>query len=158
MALQFYAPTITHLTANRPGLMRLISAPGPEVIKLFPCSTQLSMKFEMPISINIKKKISFFSGSDQPRMLFYTYLLVYNRAIHLQNNSWTNSNNTDLNFCDCFERENYHIAKLNKADLKYWGFLEVGKHLIPCKTLENYTKINHIIYSRTSMARTPLEP
>ena len=28
-------------------------APGPEVIKLFPCSTQLSMKFEMLISIKI---------------------------------------------------------------------------------------------------------
>ena len=40
---------------------------GPEVIKLFSCSTQLSMKFYMLIRI---KEIKHFSGSDKPRMLF----------------------------------------------------------------------------------------
>ena len=33
---------------------------GPKVIKLFPCSTQLSMKFEMLISIKISRNVSFF--------------------------------------------------------------------------------------------------
>ena len=41
---------------------------GPEVIKLFPCSAQLSIQFQMPISI---KKFSFFSGSDKLIMLFF---------------------------------------------------------------------------------------
>ena len=34
--------------------------PGPEVIKLFPCSTQLSMKFQMLISKNIYHEIQLF--------------------------------------------------------------------------------------------------
>ena len=34
--------------------------PGPEVIKLFPCSAQLSMKFLMLISIKNIKKFGFF--------------------------------------------------------------------------------------------------
>ena len=42
---------------------------GFEVIKLFSCSTQLSMKFEMLTSIKISRN-SAFSGSDKPRMLF----------------------------------------------------------------------------------------
>ena len=33
---------------------------GPEVIKLFPCSTQLSMKFQMLISLNISRNLVFF--------------------------------------------------------------------------------------------------
>ena len=41
--------------------------PGPEVIKLFPCSTQLSMKYI--------KKFSF-SGSDKPRMIFFLFIIV----------------------------------------------------------------------------------
>ena len=34
--------------------------PGPEVIKPFPCSTQLSMKFKMLISLNISRNSVFF--------------------------------------------------------------------------------------------------
>ena len=40
--------------------------PGPEVIKLFSCSTHLSMKFEMLISIKISRN-SFFGGLDKSR-------------------------------------------------------------------------------------------
>ena len=36
-------------------LVLLVSVPGPEVIKLFSCSTQLSMKFKMLINIEIAK-------------------------------------------------------------------------------------------------------
>ena len=37
-----------------------VSKTGPEVIKLFPCSTQLSMKFQMLISFNISGNSAFF--------------------------------------------------------------------------------------------------
>ena len=49
--------------------------PGPEVIKLFSCSTQLSMKFEMLISLKISRN-SDFLGSDKPRMLFFPLINV----------------------------------------------------------------------------------
>ena len=53
--------------------------PGPEVIKLFSCSTlcstQLSMKFKMLISIKISRNITF-SGSYKPRMLFFQLINV----------------------------------------------------------------------------------
>ena len=42
---------------------------GPEVIKLFPCSTQLSMKFYKLTKLKYQE-IKHFSGSDKPRMLF----------------------------------------------------------------------------------------
>ena len=50
--------------------------PGPEVKKLFSCSTQLSMKFKMVISIKNIKKFGFFFGSDQRRMLFFPLINV----------------------------------------------------------------------------------
>ena len=50
--------------------------PGPEVIKLFSCSTQLSMKFLMLISIEIYKNQLFFLGSDKPRMLCFLLINV----------------------------------------------------------------------------------
>ena len=43
------------------------------VIKLFSCSTQLSMKFSMFISMKI---FSFFSNSDQPKVLFFLLINV----------------------------------------------------------------------------------
>ena len=49
---------------------------GPKVIKLFSCSTQLSMKFLMLISINISRNSAFFSGSDKPRMPFFLLINV----------------------------------------------------------------------------------
>ena len=49
---------------------------GPEVIKLFSCSTQLSMKFEILISIKISRNSAFFSDSDKPRMLFFLLINV----------------------------------------------------------------------------------
>ena len=42
---------------------------GPEVIKLFSCLTQLSMKLQMLVSIKVSRN-SAFSGSGKPRMLF----------------------------------------------------------------------------------------
>ena len=39
--------------------MIIIGLPGPEIIKLFTCSTQLSMKFEMLISIKISRNSGF---------------------------------------------------------------------------------------------------
>ena len=44
--------------------------PGSEVIKFYPCSTQLSMKFQMLISKKISGNSTFFSGTDKHRMLF----------------------------------------------------------------------------------------
>ena len=38
------------------------SAPGPEVIKLFACSTQLIKKLNLPMNIKIAKLNDFFSG------------------------------------------------------------------------------------------------
>ena len=46
-----------------------VLAPGPEVIKLFSCSNQLSIKFLMLISIKISRN-SAFLGPGNPRMLF----------------------------------------------------------------------------------------
>ena len=43
---------------------------GPKVIKVFSCSSQLSMKFQMLIHIKILRN-SFFLGSDKHRMLVY---------------------------------------------------------------------------------------
>ena len=54
--------------------------PGFEVIKLFSCSTQLSMTFEMLTSIKISRN-SAFSGSDKPRMLFPLLINVKMPAI-----------------------------------------------------------------------------
>ena len=51
---------------------------GPENIKLLSCSTQLSMKFEMLISIRISWNLVF-SGSDKPRMLFF--LLINDKIL-----------------------------------------------------------------------------
>ena len=49
---------------------------GPEIIKLFPCSTQLCMKLKMLTSIKNIKQISNFLGSDKPRMLFFLLINV----------------------------------------------------------------------------------
>ena len=49
--------------------------PGIEVIKLFSCSPQLSMKFEMHISIKISRILAFV-GSDKHRMLFFPLINV----------------------------------------------------------------------------------
>ena len=49
--------------------------PGPEVIKLFSCSTEFSMKFQMLISIK-DQNIRLFSGSDKPRKLFFPLINV----------------------------------------------------------------------------------
>ena len=48
---------------------------GLELIKLFLCSTQLSMKFKMLISIKKYQEIQHLSGSDQPRMLFFLLIV-----------------------------------------------------------------------------------
>ena len=61
---------------------------GPEVIKRFSFSTQLSMIFQMLISIKNIKKFSFFSSSDKFRMLFF-----------LANNCW---------HFNIYEREKIH--------------------------------------------------
>ena len=45
----------------------------PEVIKLFSCSTQLRMKFEMLISIKISRNLAYFRLS-KPRMLYFLLL------------------------------------------------------------------------------------
>ena len=50
--------------------------PGPEVIKLFSCSTQLSKIFNAHRYENVKKLSFFFSGSDNPRMLFFMLINV----------------------------------------------------------------------------------
>ena len=39
-----------------------VDKPGPEVIKLFSCSTLLSMKFQMLISIKISRNSGFFQA------------------------------------------------------------------------------------------------
>ena len=56
------------------------AGPGPEVIKLFSCSTQLSMKFQMLISIKITRN-SAFLGSAKPRMLFLPFINVKGRFL-----------------------------------------------------------------------------
>ena len=43
---------------------------GPEVIKLFSCSTQLSIKFEMLISVKNIKKFSFFQAQISLESIF----------------------------------------------------------------------------------------
>ena len=48
---------------------------GPEVIKVFPYSTQLSMKFQMLISTKYQE-IQHFLGSDKPKMLFFLLISV----------------------------------------------------------------------------------
>ena len=55
--------------------MECSSWPGPEVIKLFPCSTQLSIKFYMLLNIKYQE-IQLFLGSDKPRMLFFPLINV----------------------------------------------------------------------------------
>ena len=48
---------------------------GPTAINLLSCSTQLSMKFQMLISIKISRN-SAFSGSVKPMMLFFLLINV----------------------------------------------------------------------------------
>ena len=51
--------------------------PGLEVIKLFPCSAQLSMKFYILALVSIKiSSNSAFLNSDKPRMLFFSLIHV----------------------------------------------------------------------------------
>ena len=57
------------------GRICLLALPGPEIIKLFSCLTQLSMKFEMLISIK-NQVIKHFSGSVKLRMLFFPLINV----------------------------------------------------------------------------------
>ena len=47
----------------------------PEVLKLFSCSTQRSMKFKMLICIKISRN-SAFLGSGKPTMLFFPLINV----------------------------------------------------------------------------------
>ena len=54
----------------------IIQQPGPEVIKLFSCSTQLSMKILVLISMKTIKKFSFFLDSDNAKMLFFPLINV----------------------------------------------------------------------------------
>ena len=49
--------------------------PGPDGIKLFSCSTQLSIEFQMLISVKISRN-SAFLGSDKSRMLFFPLINV----------------------------------------------------------------------------------
>ena len=60
---------------NRNSVNREGAATGPEIIKLFSFSTQLSMKFLMLINIKISRK-TIFLGSDKPRMLFFQLINV----------------------------------------------------------------------------------
>ena len=53
--------------------LEIISSPGLEVIKLFPCSTQLSIKFQMLTSIKISRNLVFL---DKPRLLFFLLINV----------------------------------------------------------------------------------
>ena len=53
-----------------------ISTLGPEVIKLFSCSTQLSMKFFNAHKYKKYQAIQLFSDSDKPRMLFSVLINV----------------------------------------------------------------------------------
>ena len=53
----------------------LLAQPGPEVIKLFSCSPQLSMKFKMLISIKFLTN-SALLVSDKLIMLFFLFLNV----------------------------------------------------------------------------------
>ena len=69
---------------------------GPEVIKLFPCSTQLSMKFQMLISVKISRNSAFFSGSDKPIMLVFLIIIV------------KNANNSFCLHFNCCEKEKFH--------------------------------------------------
>ena len=62
-------------TSPGPEVIKLCTSPGPEVIKLFSCSTQLSMKFEMLISIKVSRNLVFL-GSDKPKMLFFLLINV----------------------------------------------------------------------------------
>ena len=48
----------------------VLKCPGPKAIKLFTGSAQLSMKFQMLISIMISR-IKHFPGSDKPRLHFF---------------------------------------------------------------------------------------
>ena len=50
----FLAENLMHSSVAVP-----LMTPGPEVIKLFLCSTQLSMKFQMLISIKISRNSAF---------------------------------------------------------------------------------------------------
>ena len=53
-----YAPSMMIVSAvveHRINAMANIGSPGPEVIKLFSCSTQLSMEFEMLVSIILSR-------------------------------------------------------------------------------------------------------
>ena len=63
--------------------------PGPEVTKLFSCSTELSMKFQMLISIKYQS-IRLFKGSDKPRMPFFPL------------------NANDCWHCNIYEQEKFH--------------------------------------------------
>ena len=56
-------------------LSQMIANTGPEVLKLFSCSTQLSMKFQMLISMKISRN-SAYSGSDKLRMQFSVLINV----------------------------------------------------------------------------------
>ena len=55
-------------------------SPDPEVIKPFPCTTQLSMAFEMFISLKILRT-SAFVGSDKARMLFCMLINVKSQQL-----------------------------------------------------------------------------
>ena len=50
----------------------------PEVIKLFSCSTQLCLKFQMLISVNtcMSRNSDFFLGLDKPRLLLFLLIDV----------------------------------------------------------------------------------
>ena len=55
---------------------KVLREQGREIIKLFSCSNQLSMKFEMFTSIKKYQDNQLFSGSDKPRTLFFLLINV----------------------------------------------------------------------------------
>ena len=61
-----------------PAMWKLVQSlrnQGPKAIKLSSCSTQLSMKFQMLVSIKISRN-SDFLGSEMPKMLFFMLINV----------------------------------------------------------------------------------
>ena len=55
---------------------KFVMQTGPEVIKLFSCSSQLSIKFLMLIRIKISRNLAFL-GSDKPKMLSFPLILTF---------------------------------------------------------------------------------
>ena len=133
---------IAHLSKQAKGDTHPLNKPGPEVIKLFSCSTQLSMEFFLLINVKMPTIVgilTFMSGKNSilglselktSRISWYFYTYEHLK-FHAQL-SWARKKFYNLGACSV----KLHKHERNRLKIKGWSWLLTqncsGAHLFNC--------------------------